>query len=241
MIRVGRRKYIGSKYVDPTFTGFTSILCLTKSSPYGDLGPYVITDENGVIFENKWQFSKVYEKVPASKQTYSRYDNTIIWDHPEETHISEGKITEEYWNWRKKGFECPYPVRYPVGLKGRHTCKYALLELENNLYLELDYIEARKHIYLKDYVNLVKNVEKYRKLKKKLEKGENLLIIEVDGPHEESMPYYKEKYNVPDDFIENETILCTRPNLDILLNDPKHPFGHGYCLAWALLDYDTDF
>lgn len=37
-------------------------------------------------------------------------------------------------------------------------------------------------------------------------------------------------------FIENGTLLASKENLQLLLNDAKHPFGHGYCLAWALLD-----
>ncbi|AEX61932.1 hypothetical protein c7_R1070 [Megavirus courdo7] len=29
-------------------------------------------------------------------------------------------------------------------------------------------------------------------------------------------------------------MLVTDENLAIMLHDPKHPFGHGYCLAMAL-------
>lgn len=74
-----------------------------------------------------------------------------------------------------------------------------------------------------------------KKLKKWLQEGKNLLIIEVDGPHQESLDYYKEKYNVDDDFIVNSTMLATKENLEIMLNDTKHPFGHMYCLAACLL------
>jgi hypothetical protein len=100
------------------------------------------------------------------------------------------------------------------------------------LFYELDYIEARKNIYLPEYIKCIKNLVKFRELEKRIEKGENLLIIEVDGPHQESLDYYKEKYGVSDDFIEESTILATKENLDIMLNDEKRPFGHGYCLAW---------
>ena len=60
--------------------------------------------------------------------------------------------------------------------------------------------------------------------------------MEVDGPHQESLSYYKTMYGVPDDFIIGNTMLCTQSNLDLMLNDPKHNFGHGYCLAWSLLE-----
>jgi hypothetical protein len=75
-------------------------------------------------------------------------------------------------------------------------------------------------------------------LKKRLDDGENLLIIEVDAPHQESLDYYMRKYKVAANFIERDSSLATKENLDIFLNDPTHPFGHGYCLAIALLDID---
>jgi hypothetical protein len=68
-----------------------------------------------------------------------------------------------------------------------------------------------------------------------MSKHHNLLIVEWDGPHQESMEYYKEKYNVTDDFIVDSTMNATTENIDLMLNDEKHPFGHGYCLASALL------
>ena len=39
-----------------------------------------------------------------------------------------------------------------------------------------------------------------------------------------------------DDFIEKNTMLVTENNLLTMLLDTKHSFGHGYCLAAALLD-----
>jgi hypothetical protein len=71
-------------------------------------------------------------------------------------------------------------------------------------------------------------------------KGENLLIIEVDGPHEEDLEYYMKKYDVKKDFIENNTMLVNEENIKVMLNDGKHPYGHGYCLACELLDFDYE-
>lgn len=39
-----------------------------------------------------------------------------------------------------------------------------------------------------------------------------------------------------DDFIEGSTMLANDHNLNIMLNDTKHNFGHGYCLAWTLIN-----
>ena len=62
----------------------------------------------------------------------------------------------------------------------------------------------------------------------------------MDGPRSESLDYYMETYGVSEDWINRDTILVTLDNLNIMISDTKHPFGHGYCLAMALLDYTID-
>jgi hypothetical protein len=98
----------------------------------------------------------------------------------------------------------------------------------------LTYVQARKQIYLPIYCELVKQQPQFKRLVDRWRNGENLLILEVDGPHQESLAYYQEKYGVGESFIEHDTILATFQNLKIMLNDVKHSFGHGYCLAAAL-------
>ena len=235
-VRVGRCLYDSSgKRTDPVYPGFETIVVLMKShSKWGVLGPYELRDEKGRIMENIWQSSKIYETVPASKQRKSRYDPTLIWEHPSETHIRDDKITPEYWRWREKLENNPVAVRYPVGHGHRHLCKYSMISKEDTQ--SLSYVEARKKIYAPVYCNLVKKHPMFQKLQKMLRDGRKLLIVEVDGPHEESMPYYKEHYNVPSNWIENHTLPATKENMITMINDKKHPFGHGYCLAMALLD-----
>jgi hypothetical protein len=87
---------------------------------------------------------------------------------------------------------------------------------------------------LPEYLYLARQQRQYNQLLKSLQKGQNLLIIEIDGPHQESLPYYQANYGVSSDFIQNDTMLATPGNLQIMLNDTKHAFGHGYCLAWGL-------
>lgn len=134
------------------------------------------------------------------------------------------------------GMNNPYYVRYPVEYKNMHKCLFSIPE--NNINKRLNYIESRKQIYVPLYCELVKQQQKFLELKNKLINGENLLIIEVDGPHQESLSYYKNEWNVDDDFIENNTMLATEKNLNIMLNDDKHAFGHGYCLAMSLLNLE---
>jgi len=239
MIRVGTIKYVKGKKVFPEYKDFKRIEVMTYSTAYGSIGPYCLKDENGQIMENVWQFSKAYAKIPKVVNRYSRYNSKVIWKYPAEVHIGpDGEVNENYWSWRKKGMRNPYAVRYPVGFskEARASCLYSLWKNEEGKYEKLDYVEARKKIYKPVYVELVKKTEKFKKLKKMLEKGINLLILEVDGPQQESLEYYKETYGVSNDFIVNNTISVTPENMNIMLNDTKHAFGHGYCLAMALLD-----
>ena len=240
-IRVGRCKYQNGKRVDPSYPGFEPIVVMTKSTKYGSLGPYCLKNEKGQIMENIWQFSKVYPTVPATIQRYSRYDRRVIWDHPTEIHAMQNNdgsytITPEYLTWRYKGMNCSDPIRYPVGYNHRHTCLFALKSENGKInHTPINYIDSRKQIYLPVYINLVKSHPQFKFLLNKVRNGENILIIEVDGPHQESLEHYKKTYGAEDDFILNDTMLCTREHINIMLNDEKHPFGHGYCLGLALL------
>lgn len=242
-VRVGR--IIQGK--QPSFENFTPIVVMTKSSKYGSLSPYELRDENGRIMENIWQFSKLYKNVPKSKQIYSRYQPFTIWEHPEENHLdSDNHITKNYWQWRRKGMNNKYAVRYPVGYHYRHQCMFSILcktpdpdptpeEVSQSSYKCLDYVQSRKYIYVPLYLKLVQEQDQFKELKKRLANGENLLILEVDGPHQESVDYYKSAYyDIPENFIEQNTIEANPFSLSIMLHDEKHPFGHGYCLSMAL-------
>lgn len=233
MIRVGRK--IGNN--NPHYNGYIVIPVVMKShSKYWPLSPYYLKNEEGQIMENIWQFSKVYKEVPFSKERYSRFDNKIIWEHPSEIHVDElEELTEKYFNWRNKGFNNEYAVRYPVGYNFRHKTLYSFHNNE-----KLNYIESRKKLYFELYCDLVKKEKLFNELKEKLMKGYNLLIVDVDGPHQESLEYYIKNYNVNENFIDSDSIIINKENMKILLNDEKHPFGHGYCLAMALLEMTID-
>lgn len=106
MIRVGRRIYNrDGSFTDPEFNNFLNIPVVMKShSSYSSLSPYYLKDEKGRIMENYFQFSKVFENVPASIQTFSRYSSQVIWEHPAEKHIiydvnGNMQLTNEWWNW----------------------------------------------------------------------------------------------------------------------------------------------
>ena len=249
-IRVGTITSAYGKRIYPKFDGFKGIRVLTKSSTYGEIGPYVATVKRNIdgidvdiVMENAWQFSKYYDNTPKVRERVHQYTNEVAWERDSEDHTD----LDTYWKWRSDGFKCEHPVRYPVGRKFRHKCKFAVegyinKEVQDNIKngKTLDYVESRKQLYLPLYIESVSNQPRFKKLKRWLNEGKNLLIIEVDGPIEESLDYYKQKYGVKDDFIEDNTILITKDNIKIMLNDTKHPFGHGYCLALALLEKENE-
>lgn len=107
------------------------------------------------------------------------------------------------------------------------------------------YVDARKQVHVPVYCQALQTHPMFRDLQARVQGGENLLIVEVDGPHYESAGYYVEKYGHKacgpgSNFVRpNGTVEATQKNMTLLLNDEKHPFGHGYCLAMALLGKDT--
>lgn len=214
----------------PLTPGFRNILIHTSGKHLGaQLSPYILKNEQGHILENIWQFSKIYEKVDEQKIPISRYNpDRIIWQHPAEVHIFDHEPTNEYWNWRRKGFENWYAVRYPAGFKNRHKCICAIDNQGENL----DYITARKRIYCYEYSRLAPKTEDFKKLRKLVLSGKNIQILEVDGPDPNLNYYPYDQISVENPGLEmNEEVIKT------LLNDTRKPFGHGYTIAALLLDH----
>uniref|UniRef100_A0A6C0EED9 Uncharacterized protein n=1 Tax=viral metagenome TaxID=1070528 RepID=A0A6C0EED9_9ZZZZ len=247
-VRVGRRIYkYGGSFYQPTIEGFTNIIVMIKNDPnkseYGALSPYSIKVPlngflEGVIHENYWQFLKVYEQVPPISVPFSTNNSAIAWVHEGCTCINkDGNITSEWHDWRERGFSSKNYIRFP---KDRASCKFSLeikkdgtIDIENRL----TYVQSCKKTYAAKYCENVNKHPLFTQLKERLLNGENLLIIEVDGPHQESLQYYIDKYNVEKNFITDNSIEVTFENMKILIEDTKHAFGHDYCLGIELLDF----
>jgi hypothetical protein len=105
-----------------------------------ELSPFFV--EGGPLYgnyyaknvENAWQFSKIYEQFD---------DN--------------GKPKPEYFTWAQKGWNSKYAYRYPMG-KGAKP----LYSWWNGK--KLDYIEARKKIYVPIYGRGVLKTKAFKKL-----------------------------------------------------------------------------
>jgi len=222
--------------------GFINV-CVTSHNPNGlgaSLSPYRVTDDQGRIHENLWQFAKVYENIPEQKLPK--------WTWPAETFTVKGEVQPNYWKWREAGMKHKQAVRYPVGKEARHGCLYALWPKNYDEILnpkaemeKLAYVEGRKRIYAGLYVRFVKKEADFEKLKNMLADGYNIQILDVDGP--EIIPDEHGTAVPPTDqmtvgqYGESGvgSIEVNENNIRMLLNETRRQFGHGFCLASALL------
>lgn len=220
--------------------GFKKVNVLSwhkKESKYYELSPYFLkTDGNegdnikeGILFENFWQGSKVYEYTTsmtvkpyfASKLIWWKYDT----EEEKEYHYENEELTENYFRWQNSVFDCPNPIRYPNTYARKHKVLFSRI-IRKNKEKRYNYLEARKKIYVKEYKRLIRKLNIYQELLQDLNNDINLCIVEVDVTDENKKGYYG-KY-------ANRKLTLKR--LNKLLNDDSHPFGHGLALSIALLE-----
>lgn len=232
----------------PYIPGYTTIPIITKSvGRWGYMGPYELKTKEGYIFENFWQFSKVYNYTP--KVDIVNYGRKV-WSYPFTQFVDPKtkELTQGYFEWRSKGMTHNVPVRYPVYRWNASKCIYAISEreLQNSRNCvdssasrrkpkELDYIEARKDIYIQEYMKCLDSSKLYTELKTRYDQGEKFILSEVDGFHSKNAGYYKEKYpELKDEPLEFGMINATKRNISIKVNEPIDPSGHVYPIAMKL-------
>lgn len=136
---------------EPSYKGFKKVVVMMKSSKYYSLSPYALRNDNGLIMENCWQFSKIYKTIPHNtvgipvmiKQSYGAMEKKHLWT---EQHI----VTPQYEEWRQKGYNNPYAVRYPAGRNHRHQCLGMILPTDNPVGMNI------KDVRLYNYIEAVK-------------------------------------------------------------------------------------
>lgn len=218
----GRGSGIGYSTVPDS--SFLAIPCFSKGnedvikgkqlSPFF-LGPIEADKEHDTPvcknFENFWQFSKVYPKVAKQSQKE--------WKHIEEVHANPKSKDPlpAYFAWRKKGFSSSVAIRRPNGTTRKNGPPfYSLYKGER-----LSYVESRKKLYQPMYQQLVRKTKAYKDLLELIRKGQNVLLIEPDGPNVSKFPHGRE---------------ISEKLLEELIEDTTQIYGHGYALASALLE-----
>lgn len=147
------------------------------------LGPVQVPgfEEPAQNLENAWQYSKVYP-----------------------VHIaSDGSPTKDWYDWAKKGFAQTRAVRYPMG-KGSYP-QYLFWAGKR-----LNYVSARKAVYVPLYIQLVQQHPVFKQLKAILPFLERLFILDFD---------------VPKGYVDFQSAV----------NNNKVKVGHG-CVLAALLN-----
>lgn len=156
------------------------------------LSPFVLGPVNlydGYIaknVENGWQYAKFFEY-------YAEED---------------GSIGERYFKWAKEGWDNSRAVRYPMGKGSVPLCSYWAGE-------KLNYIDARKKIYIPLYSAAVKKSAAFATLKTLADKGQDLYLWDFDGYNHKALNLTYEE----------------------VINDPKRTMGHGFVIAMLLEGY----
>jgi len=166
--------------------------------------PMYLKTKSNIIFENYWQYSKVFEEL---------------------NHIdSKGEVTQKWYDFREKGFKREKGDRHPKGTKsneilyidqsGKRHFKYykpVFAIYDDVIY---DYVSSRKNVYAPIYAELVLKTKAFKELKYIVDSGQSVQILDFDT--------YPGSFKVTVDLLRDR------------INDPSVPFGHGYILAGLL-------
>jgi hypothetical protein len=166
------------------------------------------------IFENYWQYGKIFKELK---------------------HLDEKNNTTDTWvKFRNNGYKKLTGDRHPKGTKSDkvdytykkgdktfNKWKYynaccSEYYSKNGRKETLDYIKSRKRVYVPVYASMVRDTEFFNLLKKQVDNGHNILILDYDGPR-----------NV--DYLEVKIDMLKEK-----INDKSAPFGHGYVIAGLL-------
>ncbi|HVI41273.1 MAG TPA: hypothetical protein VM577_11470 [Anaerovoracaceae bacterium] len=141
--------------------------------------------------ENAWQFSKVYKR-----HTIGRY-------------IVKG----EYLEWAKAGFSDSFAHRYPMGrnAKPEFSVKIKLLAEKpaHSDMQQLNYIEARKELYIPFYSKAVKESDAYKKLEDLFyNERQDIYLRDFDGYNHKALGMdYQQVIDNPDKKMGHAFVL----------------------------------
>lgn len=192
-----------------------------------------------VLFENFYQGSKVYETVYENEvypSVFQKGNPSYLWwkflpvnHYGDQLLDSTDSLNYDfYYRWRDSLWNCQKPVRYPNKFHRKARVMFSLSVSREGVERRLDYITSRKELYVNEYIRLVRKTAEYKVLLRKLKKGENLQICEVDVPANGKKGEYGK------DCDEDDICILSLEKLEILMSDPTEAFGHGLCLAYAL-------
>ena len=117
------------------------------------------------VFEHFWQCGKVYP-----------------------CHYRNGEIPPEYFTWRKKWYDKTEISQNKAESRHPNTelCYFPgdclfFAYYENGSYQHLNYVEARKKVYAPYYAKLIHNTESFKWMKKLVDEGKKIALVDFDG------------------------------------------------------------
>lgn len=203
----GKIIVVGPRDKRPLPKGDLSINVTSKSKDFGkNLSPFLLGPVplywglTARKMENAWQFSKVYKE--HTERVYERARLNCWTDNEYEP---RDIVSSDWWEWALKGFLDNWGHRYPMGRGAKPL--YSFWKGE-----KLDYIPARKRIYIPLYAWAATRAGAFYTIKEEYEEGKEIVIWDFDG------------YNYEAD----------KMTLEEVLNEPKRIMGHGHVLAMML-------
>lgn len=202
--------------------------------PWKELSPFLIgpvefINLNGEkdscpIFENYWQAQKVWKTV--AKQNQKKPE----WKWPAERHLGkDGNPNDAWYSWRDALCHHEKPVRRP---NGRAVPEYAwYMNKKTKEYEKLNTVQSRKAIYIPILKKLYRAHPVYKKMLEEFRKGQNMVLIEPDGPWNVAYPEGRE--------VTLELLYELIEKMNYTEEGyPKQysPYGHGFVAATCLLE-----
>ena len=200
-----------------------------------DLSPFFVgpvTSSDGVtanIFEIFWQCGKVYPP-----------------------HDNNGTPNAEYFKWRNYYYSqttCTKDLMrhtcHSLGYENKDALYFAYFDKNKGKYLSLDYVSARKKVYIPEYAKLIVNTPSFQWLKSLVDSGEKFALVDFDACNYNEECAMKKQYvayvnkcqknKVEPKYTEEDFLKIH--SLKDLVNAPFMAVGHG-CVIKMLLQGD---
>jgi hypothetical protein len=174
-----------------------------------------------LLFENYWQYGKLFPDIGPH---YTLMENDTGPDRK-----ATYEVTDAWRAWKSRGYGETKGHRHPRGTKtnevmyldnkGRRHFRYRRAVQACYGGTMMDYLESRQQVYVPIYRHLIRQTPAFGALAAKLARGESVMLLDYDAPE------------VP--------TRVSLGDLEKWVGEPApfgKPFGHGYCIAWELLE-----
>lgn len=175
-----------------------------------------VTSAQGKANPDRAAFSPMTERATVGPDGETYFNLESAWQSGKVFNGVDPKRVRSFWRTNKAAKR-----RYP-GSKGREVLHASWDDGKT----KLGYIESRKTAYVPMYERHLAHPDSHARLEhweRELESGKDVAVYDFDGPRSDA--------GVP---------LCLEVTPQLLedkLNDTRHPFGHGYVVAAALIGH----